>query len=59
MSDVLQALLDSGVLYLGLGATICIVLGVGAVRRLSLIRIIATFSQLPTDEVVVPWWLHP
>jgi hypothetical protein len=34
MSDVLQALLDSGALYLGLGAIICIVLGVGAVRRL-------------------------
>jgi hypothetical protein len=34
MSDALQVLLDSGALYLGLAAVICIVLGVGAVRRL-------------------------
>jgi hypothetical protein len=34
MSDGLQVLLDSGVLYLALGAALCIVLGVGAVRRL-------------------------
>jgi hypothetical protein len=34
MSDALQALLDSGALYLALGAVICIVLGVGAARRL-------------------------
>jgi hypothetical protein len=34
MSDALQALLDSGALYLTLGAVICIVLGVGAARRL-------------------------
>jgi hypothetical protein len=34
MSDVLQALLDTGALYLGLGAIICIVLGVGAGQTL-------------------------
>jgi hypothetical protein len=34
MSDAFQALLDSGGLYLALGAVICIVLGVGAARRL-------------------------
>jgi len=34
MGDTLQALLDSGVLYLALGAVICVVLGVGAARRL-------------------------
>jgi hypothetical protein len=34
MSDALQAMLDSGALYLALGAIICIVLGIGAVKRL-------------------------
>jgi hypothetical protein len=34
MSDALQALLDSGALYLALGAFLCVVLGVGAARRL-------------------------
>ncbi len=34
MSDMFQALLDSGALYLAVGAVICIVLGIGAVRRL-------------------------
>jgi hypothetical protein len=34
MSDALQVLLDSGALYLALGALICIMLGVGAARRL-------------------------
>jgi hypothetical protein len=34
MSDTLQAMLDSGALYLALGALICIVLGAGAARRL-------------------------
>jgi hypothetical protein len=34
MSDALQVLLDSGGLYLALGAVICIVLGVGAARRM-------------------------
>ena len=34
MSDTLQALLDSGALYLAVGAVICIVLGVGAAKRL-------------------------
>jgi hypothetical protein len=34
MSDALQALLDSGALYLALGAVLCVVLGVGAARRL-------------------------
>jgi hypothetical protein len=34
MSNALQILLDSGALYLALGAVICIVLGVGAVKRL-------------------------
>jgi len=34
MSDALQALLDSGVLYFALGALVCIVLGVGAAQRL-------------------------
>jgi hypothetical protein len=34
MSDILQALLDSGALYLALGAILCIVVGVGAARRL-------------------------
>jgi hypothetical protein len=34
MSDALQALFDSGALYLALGAVLCIVLGVGAARRL-------------------------
>jgi hypothetical protein len=34
MSDTLQALLDSGALYLVFGAVICLVVGVGAVRRL-------------------------
>jgi hypothetical protein len=34
MSDTLQALLDSGALYLALGAVICIALGIGAARRL-------------------------
>jgi len=34
MSDTLQALLDSGALYLALGAVICIALGIGAAKRL-------------------------
>jgi hypothetical protein len=34
MSDTVQALLDSGALYLAVGAIICIVLGVGAAKRL-------------------------
>jgi hypothetical protein len=34
MSDTLQALLDSGALYLVFGAVICIVLGIAAARRL-------------------------
>jgi hypothetical protein len=34
MSDIFQALLDSGALYLAVGAVICIALGIGAVRRL-------------------------
>jgi hypothetical protein len=34
MSDTVQALLDSGALYLALAALICIVIGIGAVRRL-------------------------
>jgi len=34
MSDTFQVLLDSGAIYLALGAVICIMLGVGAVRRL-------------------------
>jgi hypothetical protein len=34
MSDALQAMLDSGALYLALGAVICIVLGIGAAKRL-------------------------
>jgi hypothetical protein len=34
MSDTLQALLDSGALYLVFGAVICIVLGIGAAKRL-------------------------
>jgi hypothetical protein len=34
MSYTLQALLDSGALYLAVGAVICIVLGVGAAKRL-------------------------
>jgi hypothetical protein len=34
ISDTFQALLDSGALYLVFGAFICIVLGIGAARRL-------------------------
>jgi hypothetical protein len=34
MSETLQVLLDSGALYLVFGAVICIVLGIGAARRL-------------------------
>jgi hypothetical protein len=34
IAETLQALLDSGALYLALGAVICVVLGVGAARRL-------------------------
>src|SRR5947209_4601955 len=34
MSDTVQAFLDSGALYLAVGAMICIVLGVGAAKRL-------------------------
>jgi hypothetical protein len=34
MSDALQAMLDSGALYLALGAIICVVLGIGAAKRL-------------------------
>ena len=34
MSDTLQALLDSGALYLVFGAVVCLVVGVGAARRL-------------------------
>jgi hypothetical protein len=34
MSDAFGAMLDSGVLYLAVGAVICVILGVGAARRL-------------------------
>jgi hypothetical protein len=34
LSDTFQALLDSGALYLLIGAVICIALGVGAAKRL-------------------------
>jgi hypothetical protein len=34
MGTTLQVLLDSGWLYLALGAVVCIFLGVGATRRL-------------------------
>jgi hypothetical protein len=34
VSDILQPLLDSGALYLALGAILCIVVGIGAARRL-------------------------
>ncbi len=34
MSDALQVMLDSGGLDLALGAVICLILGVGAARRL-------------------------
>jgi hypothetical protein len=34
MTNAFGVLLDSGVLWLGLGAVICVLLGVGAVRRL-------------------------
>jgi hypothetical protein len=33
-SDTFQVLLDSGAIYLALGAVICVMLGVAAVRRL-------------------------
>jgi hypothetical protein len=34
MSDIFQAFLDSGGLYLALAAVLCIVIGIGATRRL-------------------------
>jgi hypothetical protein len=34
MTETFQVLLDSGAIYLALGAVLCIVVGVGAVRRL-------------------------
>jgi hypothetical protein len=34
VSDTFQILLDSGALYIALGAVICLVLGVGASKRL-------------------------
>jgi hypothetical protein len=34
MSNAIGAMLDSGVLYLAVGAVICVLLGVGAARRL-------------------------
>jgi hypothetical protein len=34
MSDAFGAMLDSGVLYLAVGAVICVFLGIGAVKRL-------------------------
>jgi len=34
MSDAFQALLDSGLLYFAIGAVICVILGVGAAKRL-------------------------
>jgi hypothetical protein len=34
MSDAFGAMLDSGVLYLAVGAVICVLLGIGAVKRL-------------------------
>jgi hypothetical protein len=34
MSGAFQSLLDSGALYLAIGAVICIVIGLGAMRRL-------------------------
>jgi len=33
MSEAFQALLDSGVLYLALAALLCLVIGIGAMRR--------------------------
>lgn len=34
MADAFQVMLDSGALWLALGAVVCIVLGVGAVRKM-------------------------
>jgi hypothetical protein len=34
VTNAFGVLLDSGVLWLGIGAVICLLLGVGAVRRL-------------------------
>ncbi len=34
MTNAFGAMLDSGVLYLAVGAVICVLLGVGAARRL-------------------------
>lgn len=34
MSEGFHILLDSGVLYLALGALVCVILGIGAVRRM-------------------------
>ena len=34
MSDAFQALLDSGGLYLAVAAILCIVIGIGAARRM-------------------------
>jgi hypothetical protein len=34
MSEAFQFLLDSGGLYLALGAVVCVFLGIGAARRL-------------------------
>ena len=34
MSDAFQAMLDSGLLYFVVGAVICVILGIGAAKRL-------------------------
>jgi hypothetical protein len=34
VADAFQSLLDSGALYLIVGAVICVVIGIGAARRL-------------------------
>jgi hypothetical protein len=34
MSDAFQAMLDSGLLYFVFGAVICVILGIGAAKRL-------------------------
>jgi hypothetical protein len=38
MGEAFQSLLDSGGLYLILGAVICVVIGIGAARRLFQVR---------------------
>jgi len=34
MMDALQAMLDGGWLYLAIGAVVCLLIGIGAVRRM-------------------------